>query len=131
MTWEEYAMALAEVASLKSKDPWVKVGACLLRTEDNTAILGFNGFPKGMEEDWSDRDRRRQFVIHAEQNALRYVKPNECWLCAVTLLCCNDCLKSLASYGIKKIIYKEIYNNDMSTLELAREFGIDLIKYDQ
>ena len=131
MTWEEYAMALAEVASLKSKDPWVKVGACLLRTEDNTAILGFNGFPKGMEEDWSDRDRRRQFVIHAEQNALRYVKPNECWLCAVTLLCCNVCLKSLASYGIKKIIYKEIYNNDMSTLELAREFGIDLIKYDQ
>jgi len=129
MTWEEYAMALAEVASLKSKDPWVKVGCCLLRTEDNTAILGFNGFPKGILEDWSDRDRRRRFVVHAEQNALRYAKPNECYLCAVTLLCCNDCLKSLASYGIKKIIYKEIYNNDMSSLELAKEFSITLVKY--
>lgn len=131
MTWEDYAMALAETASLKSKDPWVKVGCCLLRSEDNTAILGYNGFPKSMKEDWSDRDRRRKFVIHAEQNALRYVKPNECWLCAVTLLCCNDCLRSLSSYGIKKIVYKDIYNNDNSSLELAKEFGIELIKYDQ
>ncbi len=131
MTWHEYAIALAEVASLKSKDPWKKVGACLLRTEDNTAILGFNGFPKGMNEDWSDRDRRRKFVIHAEQNALRYVKPNECYLCAVTMLPCNDCLKSLASYGIKTIIYKEIYNNDDSSLELAKQFNIELIQYNK
>jgi dCMP deaminase len=131
MTWEKYAMLLAEVASLKSKDPWVKVGCCLLRTEDNTAILGFNGFPKGIPEDWSDRDRRRRFVVHAEQNALRYVKPNECYLCAVTLLCCNDCLKSLASYGIKTIIYKDVYNNDSSSLVLAKEFGIELIKYEE
>jgi dCMP deaminase len=128
MTWEEYAMALAEVASLKSKDPWVKVGCCLLRTEDNTAILGFNGFPKGVAEDWTDRVRRRKFVVHAEQNALRYIKPNECYLCAVTLLCCNDCLKSLASYGIKKIVYREIYEHDPSTLEYAKDFGIELIK---
>ena len=124
-------MLLAEVTSLKSKDPWVKVGCCLLRTKDNTAILGFNGFPKGIDEDWSDRDQRRKFVVHAEQNALRYAEPDECYLCAVTLLPCNDCLKALASYGIKTIVYKEIYNNDASTLELAKEFGIDLIKYDQ
>lgn len=31
MNWDEYAMSIAEVVAKKSKDPWRKVGACLLR----------------------------------------------------------------------------------------------------
>jgi dCMP deaminase len=125
LTWEEYALKLAETAALKSKDPYVKVGCCLLR-HDNTPVLGYNGFPAGMEEDWTDRDERRKYVVHSETNALRYVKPNECYLAAVTLLPCNDCLKSLAAYGIKKVIYKDVYQLDSSTLELAAKFSIEL-----
>ena len=127
MTWEEYALALAKTASLKSKDPFVKVGCCLLR-HDNTAILGFNGFPSKMKEDWSDRDKRRKYTIHAEQNALRYAKPNECYLAATTLLPCNDCLKALASYGIKILIFEDEYERDLSTIKLAADFGISLKK---
>ncbi len=81
-----------------------------------------------MQEDWSDRDKRRKFVVHAEQNALRYVKPDECRLIAVTLLPCNDCLKTIASYGIKEIVYRDVYLHDESTLELADEFGIKLLQ---
>jgi dCMP deaminase len=128
MSWEEYAIRLAEAASLKSKDPYIKVGCCLLRHDNSTAALGFNGFPSKMEENWNCREERRKYVIHAEQNALRYVKPGECYLAASTLLPCNDCLKALASYGIKKIIYREDYKNDLSTKELANQFGIELIK---
>lgn len=126
MTWEEYALKLAEVAALKSKDPYVKVGCCLLRNDNTVAALGYNGFPAGLEEDWSDRDERRKYVVHSEINALRYVKPDECYLAAVTLLPCNDCLKSLAAYGIKRIIYRDVYHLDSSTLELAEKFGIEL-----
>ena len=128
MSWEEYAISLAEAASLKSKDPYIKVGCCLLRHDNSTAALGFNGFPSKMTEDWSNRDERRKYIVHAEQNALRYVKPGECYLAASTLLPCNDCLKSLASYGITKIIYKQDYENDLSTKELSNKFGIELIK---
>jgi dCMP deaminase len=127
MTWEKYAYNLAVVAAQKSKDPWVKVGTCLLRNDNSVASLGYNGFPAGMEEDWDDRDERRKYVVHSEINALRYVKPNECYLAATTLLPCNDCLKSLASYGIKKIVYGEVYQLDPSTLELSEKFGIELI----
>jgi dCMP deaminase len=130
MSWEEYAMALAGVAALKSKDPYVKVGCCLLRHDNTIASLGYNGFPSGVEEDWSDRDERRKYVNHSEQNALRFVKPNECYLAAVTLLPCNDCLKSLASYGIKKVIYREVYDKDDSSLTLANKFGIELEQLD-
>jgi deoxycytidylate deaminase len=67
-------------------------------------------------------------VIHAEQNALRYVKPNECALIAVTLLPCNDCLKAIASHGIKTVVYQDIYEKDETTIELAKDFGIELIR---
>jgi dCMP deaminase len=130
MNWNQYALKLAEVAALKSKDPWQTVGCCLLRPDNSVASLGYNGFPAGMEEDWSDRDERRKYVVHSEINALRYVKPDECYMAATTLLPCNDCLKSLAAYGIKKIVYKEVYKFDPSTLELAKKFGIELIQLD-
>ena len=126
MTWEEYALALARVASLKSKDPYIKVGCCLLRSDNTIASLGYNGFPPGVEEDWSDRDERRKYVNHAEANALRFVKPGECYLAAVTLLPCNDCLKALASYGIKKIMYSQVYDKDSSSLNLSSKFNIEI-----
>ena len=128
MSWEEYALDLASVAARKSKDPWGRVGACALRHDNTVAGIGFNGFPAGMEEDWSDRDRRRMFVVHAEQNALRHVKPGECRLIAVTLLPCNDCLKAIASYGIGKVVYGATYLRDESSVALASSFGIDLIQ---
>lgn len=128
MNWNEYALELATVAANKSKDPWRHVGACLLRHDNTVAGIGFNGYPTGMREDWQDRDNRRLLVVHAEQNALRYAKPGECGLIAVTLLPCNECLRSIASYGIKKVIYRDIYDRDITSITLAINFGIELIR---
>lgn len=128
MNWESYAMDLARTAARKSKDPWVKVGACILRHDNTIAALGYNGFPARMAEDWSNRDERRRFVVHAEQNALRFIKPDEARLIACTLLPCNDCLKSIASYKIPVIVYDQLYAPDSSTVDLAAEFGIKLIQ---
>jgi len=128
MNWNEYAINLAYAVSEKSKDPWRKVGACILRADNSIAAVGYNGFPAGMLEDWSNRDTRRSFVVHAEQNALRYTRPGEGVLIAVTTLPCNDCLKAIAAYGIKQVIYKESYEYDESSLNLAANFGITLKK---
>ena len=128
MNWNEYALELATVAAKKSKDPWRQVGACLLRHDNTVAGIGFNGYPSGMREDWQDRDNRRLFVVHAEQNALRYVKPDECAMIAVTLLPCNDCLKAIASHGIKRVVYRDIYDRDITSISLAQAFGIELIR---
>jgi len=125
--WEEYALAMAEVASKRSEDPYQKVGACILRKDNSVAGVGYNGAPKGIEIDWSDRDERRKRVVHAEVNAIRYSTPGECYLLASTLLPCNECLRMIASYGIKKVIFKSIYIKDYSSLELAKEFNIELI----
>lgn len=128
--WETYALKLAFVASERSEDPYVKVGACALREDNSVAGLGYNGAPPGIEINWEDRDERRKRVVHAEVNALRYVKPGECTLLASTLLPCNDCLRMISSYGIKKIIFKDNYDRDSSSRELASLFGIELKNID-
>lgn len=127
ISWSKYALELAKVASQRSEDPFVKVGACALRKDNTVAGLGYNGAPAGVEIDWEDRDDRRKRVIHAEVNALRYTKPGECKLIATTLLPCNECLKLISAYGIEAVIFDEIYQRDYSSLNLAKEFNIELV----
>jgi dCMP deaminase len=124
MNWDEYAMSIAEVVAKKSKDPWCKVGAVILREDHSIASVGYNGFPQGVEEDWSDREERRKYVIHAEQNALRYTSPGEGKTLVSTLLPCRDCLKTIATYKIKRVLYKDIYKSDPIALEIAEKMGV-------
>jgi dCMP deaminase len=127
-TWEQYALMLAQTASLRSQDPYVKVGACALRRDKSVAALGYNGSPRGIEIDWSNREERRKRVVHAEINCLANCKPNEVEILAVTLLPCSSCMTTIAAHGIKKIIYTEIYQRDDFALQLAKEFGISLVQ---
>jgi len=127
LSWERYALSLASVAALRSEDPYVKVGACLLRHDKSVAGLGYNGAPPSININWKDRDERRKRVVHAEVNALRYVSPAECFLLACTHLPCNDCLRMIAAYGIKKVVYDNVYERDYSSLNLSKEFDIELI----
>lgn len=120
-------MEHAKAATCRCEDPYVQVGACCLRHNNSVASTGYNGAPSGVDIDWSNRDERRKKVIHAETNCLRYITPGECWLMAVTLMPCGDCLKNIASYGIKKVVYGEPYDKDLSAIELAKEFKIELV----
>ena len=129
MNWDEYAIGIAEAVSNKSKDPWNKVGAVILREDHSIASVGYNGFPQGVEEDWSNRDERRKYVIHAEQNALRYIKPGEGEAIYSTLMPCSDCIKSIAAYKIKKVIYRDLYVNDFSAIEFAEKMRIELVQF--
>lgn len=129
MNWEEYGMSIAEVVAKKSKDPWRKVGAVILREDHSIASVGYNGFPQGAEEDWSSREERSKFVIHAEQNALRYTKPGEGKILISTTLPCRDCLKAIAAYKIKRVLYKDVYHTDPIALEIAEKMGVTLTQF--
>jgi deoxycytidylate deaminase len=127
-SWEETALILAEtIAQCRSQDPYAQVGACAV-LRDNSVCLGYNGPPPGIEIDWSDRERRMARVIHAEVNALRSVGPGQCKFLAVTLLPCRHCMTFLASKGIKKIIFREVYERDQLAFDLAKEFRIKLVR---
>jgi len=125
---DEYAMILAEAASARSEDPFTRVGTCAVRADKTIAALGYNGPPPGVDIDWSSRDERRKWVVHAETNAMRYVKPGEVFMVASTLLPCPQCMLILASMGVKRIVYRDaldpaVYDGELS-LEIARESGV-------
>lgn len=118
-----------QAAETRSQDPYVQVGACCLRADGSIAAIGYNGPPPGIEIDWSNRASRRKRVIHAEANTLRYVKPGEGHILAVTMIPCLSCLSLIASWGIKEVYYlNEWENADPDTHLIATEFNISLIK---
>jgi len=131
LSWEEYALTIAKAASLRSQDPYMKVGACALNKENMVLGLGYNGLASGAEptEDfWSDRDNRRKYMIHAEANCMSLFKKGEARLIAVTLLPCSYCATMIAAYGIPLVVYSEEYERDVQAREIFNYYKIELRK---
>ena len=86
-----------------------------------------------MDIDWTDRDLRRRFVIHAEANALRYARPGEVAVMAATMMPCVTCVLSAASYSVPLIVYDEEldpkYYDIPFTMELAADCGIEMRRW--
>ena len=123
-----YAMALAHVASLRSEDPFRKVGAVALDWENRVIGTAYNGLapkfdaPPGF---WDDRERRRKFMLHAEVNLCSLFRRGEARLVAVTTKPCTSCMQMLCAYGICEIHYDEDYP-DSDADDLAALYGIRL-----
>lgn len=129
ITWEEYALRIAKVATLRSEDPYKKVGACALDHSNRVIGVAYNGLASGKDTDkefWSDRDTRRTYMIHAEANLLSLFKRGECKILACTLLPCSSCATMIAGYDIKKVVYEEVYKRDTLALNIFKFYGIEV-----
>lgn len=121
ISWEEYAIKIADTASLRSEDVYTKVGACALDFSNRVIGVAYNGLAPGIavqETFWQDRDKRRPFMIHAEVNLLSLFRRGECRLLACTLLPCSSCASMIAAYGVKKVVYKDVYFRDPLAIEI-------------
>ncbi len=99
-------------ASTFSKDPSTKVG-CVLLAPGSLQILsiGYNGFPRGVDETISKRWERPikySFVEHSERNCLyNACRSGTCTnnsIAITTLFPCCDCCRALIQAGVKTII---------------------------
>jgi dCMP deaminase len=130
----EYAMALAHVASLRSEDPFRKVGAAALDWDNRVIGTAYNGLAPGFEAPpgfWDDRDKRQRFMLHAEVNLCSLFRRGEAKLVAITTMPCTACMQALCAYGIKEIYYRDIYHESHAP-EIAETYGIVLrriVKY--
>lgn len=115
ISWDEYFMLQAVMASFKSKDPTTKVGCVLVDNKNHQISMGYNGFVAGIDESalpWGDEKsaplehQKHAYVVHAETNALMHApRPVLGARAYVTLFPCHECAKLLASQGVKEIIY--------------------------
>ena len=129
ISWEEYALDIAEAASSRSEDHYVKVGACALNTQHMVVAVGYNGLATGKDvryDFWRNRDHRSKYMIHAEVNCLSLCKKGEVALLAVTLSPCSHCATMIAAYDIPLVVYRDEYKRDRAE-SIFDFYGIALI----
>lgn len=123
----EWALRIAEVTAQRSEDPHRRVGAVAVNHENRIVATAYNGLmPKfDVQMDfWEDRDDRLRFMIHAEQNLCSLFKRGEVKFVALTTQPCSSCLLSLLASGVKEVFYREPYDRDGKSTEIARFYGI-------
>ena len=130
INWDDYFMGVALLAAERSKDPSTQVGACIVDGDKTILSTGYNGFPKGCDDEeypWN-RDEalgetKYPYVVHAELNAIlnSQGKSLKGATIYVGLFPCNECTKSIIQSGIKEVVYlSDKYATTPATLASKR-----------
>ncbi len=126
----EYAMALAHVASLRSEDPFRKVGAVAIDFDNRVIGTAYNGLAPGYNaapDFWVDRDARRKYMLHAEVNLCSLFTRGNVKLVACTTKPCTSCMQMLCAYGVKEVYYRDDYPESEADA-IAERYGIQLLQ---
>lgn len=116
ISWDEYFMGIAQLSAMRSKDPNTQVGACIVSRENKILSMGYNGFPKGCDDDeypWKREgemgDSKYAYVTHSELNAILNYRGGslEGTKLYVTLFPCNECAKAIIQAGIAELVYAD------------------------
>src|ERR1017187_608646 len=72
-SWDIFYLKMAHEVAQKSKDRSTKVGAIIVGQDNEIRSIGFNGFPRGVNDDIEERHQRPakyMWTEHAERNCL-------------------------------------------------------------
>lgn len=112
--WNKYFLNLAANVALKSKDESSKIGVVIVGPGHEIRSTGYNGFPRGMNDDdpaKQARPMKYKYFEHAERNAIynaaRFGAPVE----GCTMYClwppCSDCARAIIQAGIVKLVVNQ------------------------
>ena len=109
MKWEKRFLEMAQLVATWSKDPSTKVGAVIVRPDFTVASVGYNGFPRGMEDHsdlYADRDVKLSRIVHAEMNAILHARePLQGYtLYTSPVLTCDRCAVHVIQSGIVRVV---------------------------
>ena len=129
--WDKRFLELAKHISLWSKDPSTKVGCVVVGEDREIRSTGFNGFPRGIEDDdgrLSDRSQKYPLICHAEENAIMHAARIGVSLKGTTAYVtwppCSRCSRSLIQAGVSEVIYPsnvQIPDRWQSDFDIASE----------
>ena len=108
ISWDEYFMGIAQLSAMRSKDPNTQVGACIVSQENKILSMGYNGFPKGCDDDEYPWNREGDLCLEGTK-------------LYVTLFPCNECAKAIIQAGIAELVYADDkYNGTPANLASRR-----------
>jgi dCMP deaminase len=127
--WDERFIELAKLAGSWSKDPSTKVGAVIVDDKNRIVSVGYNGFPRGVEDSEKrlcDRSQKYDIIVHAEMNALAFAKGSVegCTLYTWPFQPCSRCAGFIIQSGITRVvtvIQDDVGDRWFSNFNLAKE----------
>lgn len=140
ISWDEYFMNMADLASKRSTCLRRQVGAVIVK-DNQVLATGYNGAPKGVPNCCDINECLREKLnipsgerhelcraVHAENNAITQCAVNGVSCKGGTMYVtdspCNMCLKQIINAGIVKIIARRVYPDEMSK-EMLNQSGIE------
>lgn len=142
--WDKRFLNLAQEVSTWSKDPSTQVGSVLIRSNRTVASLGYNGFPRGINDDvirLTDREKKYPLTVHAEMNAILNCneKCEGYILYSYPYMPCESCCLHIIQAGIKYVISYETEDDKklrwQTSFDRARnlftEAGVKVLLYDR
>jgi dCMP deaminase len=109
--WDERFMQLAWHVASWSKDRSTKVGAVIVGPDNVVRAIGYNGFPRGVNDDAEDRHERPlkyRWTEHAERNAIYNAARIGVSLADCTMYLpwfpCMDCARAIVQAGIAELV---------------------------
>ena len=130
ISWDEYFMGVSILSAKRSKDPSTQVGACIVDEDKKIVGVGYNGSPRGIEDEDFPWEREGDFmntkyayVCHAELNAILNSTKENLKGCTmyVAMSPCNECAKAIVQSGIKKVVYLSDKYKDTSSHKASRK----------
>ena len=133
----------AQAARGRSKDRSTQVGAVVLDDDFNIRISGYNGMPRGVNDDVGSRHERPMkyaYASHAEENCVAQaarigVSLKGCTILLTSLFPCSTCARLIIQSGIKRVIAPSKVENTRwdaqgaIALEMFAEAGVEVLYY--
>ncbi len=106
--WRRRFYDMALMIATWSKDPKRQVGAVVVTSDCRNISVGYNGFPRGVEDTkirLADEEERQALTVHAELNAI-YNTRFDIRSCTIysTKFPCHECAKGIIQVGIARVV---------------------------
>ncbi|MDD3288475.1 MAG: dCMP deaminase family protein [Alphaproteobacteria bacterium] len=135
--WDNRFMMLAHHISEWSKERGRHVGAVIIDTSKEIRSTGFNGFPRGVNDDIEERHAKETgakylWSSHAERNAIYNAARIGLSLqgCSIYVpwFPCVDCAKAIIQSGIVEVV---AYEPDLTDDQWGNGFNIAITMFEE
>jgi dCMP deaminase len=144
VNWDERFMNLANYFASWSKDRSTGVGAVIVNHDNTEIVKGYNGFPRGANDDIDARHEKPakyMWTEHAERNAIfnaarQGISTNGCKI-YVNYFPCVECSRAIIQSGITDLFapkpdftHQQWGESWKTALEMLTECGVKVTYYD-
>lgn len=143
--WDKKFSDLSELVASWSKDTSRGVGSVIVDEDNRVLSVGYNGFPRGVDdtiESRYERPAKYLYTEHAERNAIFSAARNGVALKGSviysTLYPCADCARAIIQSGVTTVITNIVDENHDTwgesfkvSKELFEESGVEVIFMDK